>query len=144
MCTSLHRERLRLSQTAPLRQPVHDTALYVKTELAMRTEQGKQFLSLLIQQICTEHLHCPASCYFRAINKTEGFPDGSDGQESACHAGDPKQNTQKLPLCRGGGAWGKLTSPKVDFKVKEPVLCLVQWKHRRRCPTPSSLPVSPR
>ena len=95
----------------------------------MRTEQGKQFLSLLIRQICTEHLHCRASCYFRAINKTEGFPDGSDGKEPACHAGDPKQNTQNLPLCRGGGAWRKLTSPKVDFKVKEPVLCLVQWKH---------------
>lgn len=57
MCTSLHRERVRRLQTATLRQPVHNTALYVKTEFSMRTEQGKQFLSLLIQQICTEHLH---------------------------------------------------------------------------------------
>lgn len=60
-------------QTALLRQPVHDTALYMKTDFSMRTEQGKQFLSLLIQQICTEHLQCHASCYFRAVNKTEGF-----------------------------------------------------------------------
>lgn len=39
MCTSLHQERVRRLQTATLRQPVHNTALYVKTEFSMRTEQ---------------------------------------------------------------------------------------------------------
>ena len=46
--------------------------------------------------------------------------------------------------CFAEGGGGELTSPNVDFQIKEPALCLLQWKHRRHFPAPSLLPISPR
>lgn len=139
MCTSFHWERLRLSQTAPLRQPVHDTALYMKTDFSMRTEQGKQFLSLLIQQICTEHLQCHASCYFRAVNKTEGFPDAQTVKNPPATQETPNK-THKTSCFAGAAGVGGAAVSKGGLSSKEPVLCLLQRKHRRRFPTPHPCP----
>ena len=61
----------------------------------MRFQQQKQL------QFSTEDLTCPAEVtHFQCIISRWGFPDGSDGKESACNMGDPGS----IP------GWGK--SPK--------------------------------
>lgn len=72
MCNSLRRERLvRRSQKATLRQSVHDTALYVKTEFSVRTGQGRPIplISHSTNMYWAPILH--ASCYFRAVDKMD-------------------------------------------------------------------------
>lgn len=90
----------------------------MKTDFSMRTEQGKQFLSLLIQQICTEHPQCHASCYFRAVNKTEGFPDAQTVKNPPATQETPNK-THKTSRGVGGAAVSK-----GGLSSKEPVLCL--------------------